>query len=108
MILELSALTDHGVAEDRRSTASDESGRLELHVPEKTRSSGNSVKVDAPTLEPRAAPAVTFRVDDTGDTFVQVIDRDSGKVIREIPPEELRKIAAELKELTGTVLNTVA
>ena len=38
----------------------------------------------------------------TGDIIVKVISRNTGKVIREIPPEELLDLAAHMEELAGT------
>ena len=41
----------------------------------------------------------------TGDLVVQVRDRDSGEVIRQIPPEALLKLREKLKELRGVLFD---
>jgi len=41
----------------------------------------------------------------TGDIVVTVIDGQSGKVIREIPPQELLALAESMKEFEGILLN---
>lgn len=42
---------------------------------------------------------------DTGDVMVKVLSRDTGEVIREIPPEELLKLAARMEEMAGVLFN---
>jgi flagellar protein FlaG len=42
---------------------------------------------------------------DTGDLIVKVISRESGEVIREIPPEELLKLAAKMEEMAGVLFS---
>jgi len=44
----------------------------------------------------------------SGQSFIQVIDRESGEILRQIPPEEARRLSAALKEMIGTVVDTVA
>ncbi len=47
-----------------------------------------------------------FRVhEETGRVMVQVIDRESGEVVDEIPPEELLDLAAELARVAGLILD---
>jgi uncharacterized FlaG/YvyC family protein len=41
---------------------------------------------------------------DTGDIVVKVLSRESGKVIREIPPENLLKLASKMEEMAGVLL----
>jgi flagellar protein FlaG len=41
----------------------------------------------------------------TGEIVVTVIDRQSGKVIREIPPQELLALAESMKEFEGILFN---
>ncbi|MBP8646188.1 MAG: flagellar protein FlaG [Syntrophobacteraceae bacterium] len=43
--------------------------------------------------------------EETGDMVVRVIDRNTGEVIRQIPPENLMEIRERLKELQGVLLN---
>jgi flagellar protein FlaG len=37
--------------------------------------------------------------EETGEIVVKVVDRDSGEVVRELPPEELRHVAKILNDL---------
>jgi flagellar protein FlaG len=41
----------------------------------------------------------------TGKIMVQVISKTDGKVIREIPPEELLDLAAKMEEVVGVIFN---
>jgi flagellar protein FlaG len=41
----------------------------------------------------------------TGDIMVKVLAKDDGRVIREIPPEELLNLAAKMESMTGALLN---
>lgn len=41
----------------------------------------------------------------TGRVMVQVIAKSDGKVIREIPPEELLNLAARIDEMVGILFN---
>jgi|YelNatPaOPRAMG01_1025707.scaffolds.fasta_scaffold50731_2 flagellar protein FlaG len=50
--------------------------------------------------------SLSFDVDDkTHDVVVKVINRETGKLIRQIPPEELLKLRQKLEELVGVMLN---
>ncbi len=42
---------------------------------------------------------------DTGDIVVQVINRKTDEVIRQIPPEELLKLRTKLKEICGILFD---
>ncbi|PKN68159.1 MAG: hypothetical protein CVU57_00615 [Deltaproteobacteria bacterium HGW-Deltaproteobacteria-15] len=37
----------------------------------------------------------------TGETIVRVISAEDGKTIREIPPEQMRNLAAKMEEMMG-------
>ncbi|NVM21125.1 MAG: flagellar protein FlaG [Desulfobacterales bacterium] len=41
----------------------------------------------------------------TGRTVIKVIDKETEKLIREIPPEELLKLAAKIEEMIGILLD---
>jgi len=41
----------------------------------------------------------------TGKIMVQVISKSDGKVIREIPPEELLDLAAKIEEMVGVIFS---
>ena len=41
----------------------------------------------------------------TGNIMVKVISKESGQIIREIPPEELLNLAAKMEQMTGALFN---
>jgi flagellar protein FlaG len=41
----------------------------------------------------------------TGNIMVKVISADDGKVVREIPPEEILDLAAKMKRMTGILFD---
>lgn len=43
--------------------------------------------------------------EETGDIMVRIINVETGKVIREIPPEKLLEMAAKLKEMVGLAVD---
>lgn len=50
--------------------------------------------------------SLSFDVDDkTHDIVVKIINRETGKLIRQIPPEELLKLRQKLEELVGVLVN---
>jgi len=50
--------------------------------------------------------ALKFRVHDgTGQLMVQVVDRNTGEVLRETPPEEFLDLAVRLREMVGFFLD---
>ncbi|GAB4246306.1 MAG: hypothetical protein Kow00109_22420 [Acidobacteriota bacterium] len=58
-----------------------------------------------------AAPRASARLaqdKDSGKTIVQILDRRTGNVLYEIPPEEVRKLARLLQNLTGSVVDRTA
>ncbi len=57
---------------------------------------------------PRSIPALSFQRDASGEMYISVIDRESGKELRQIPPEELRQLAESLEKWTGNVFDAVA
>ncbi len=51
---------------------------------------------------------ITIQVDnETGDIMVKVISEEDGKVIREIPSEELLALAARMEEISGVFFDQV-
>ncbi|NIA08463.1 MAG: hypothetical protein GWP10_01475 [Nitrospiraceae bacterium] len=42
----------------------------------------------------------------TGQTIVKIIDQETGKVIREIPPKQVLDLAARIDEMIGILFNT--
>ncbi len=72
----------------------------------------------APAPATRAAPAsgpsasgvpdvgLTFEVNqDTGAMIIKVVDRDTHKIIREIPPEDTQRLQAAIREMVGLVFD---
>ncbi|UVE16384.1 flagellar protein FlaG [Pseudomonas sp. LS44] len=50
-----------------------------------------------------------FSVDDTtGDVVIKVVDRDSGKLVRQIPSEEALRLSEQLEELRSLMFETRA
>lgn len=50
--------------------------------------------------------AISFTVDkDTGDTIIQILDRETNEVIRQIPPNEMLRLAARLSEIIGLLID---
>jgi flagellar protein FlaG len=50
--------------------------------------------------------SLSFRVDDKSDcVVVQVIESDSGKVIRQIPPDEVLAMRSRLADMTGLIVD---
>lgn len=52
---------------------------------------------------------LNFSVDDsTGEVVVQVLDGDSGKVVRQIPSEEILRLAERLDEMRSLLFEATA
>lgn len=52
------------------------------------------------------APNLQFSIDhDTGRTVVKVIDADTNEVIRQIPDEEILRLAKEIDRVQGLLLH---
>lgn len=50
--------------------------------------------------------AVRFEIhDETGRIVVKVVDRETGDVVRQIPPEQMLKISAEMEKLVGLLVD---
>ncbi len=53
--------------------------------------------------------SVRFEKDSNSEELVvKIVDQDTDKVIRQIPPEELIKLSEHFKELSGSIVNTVS
>lgn len=53
--------------------------------------------------------SVRFEKDTKSEELVvKIVDQDTDKVIRQIPPEELLKLSQNLKELSGSIINTMS
>ncbi len=50
--------------------------------------------------------SLNFDIDeDTSDIVVKIINKETGKLIRQIPPEELLRLRKKLEELVGVLFN---
>jgi flagellar protein FlaG len=50
-----------------------------------------------------------FEVDrETGESVVQIIDSESGKLLRQVPPEELLHVMKTLRDLKGLLFSTMS
>lgn len=60
-------------------------------------------------LTEEGAYSVRFEKDSTSEELVvKIVDQDTEEVIRQIPPEELLNLSKHLKELSGSIINTVS
>ncbi|MBN1477418.1 flagellar protein FlaG [Candidatus Sumerlaeota bacterium] len=82
-----------------QSVSSDSKGDLRAALQEAVDEANSRIK----TL---TNAAVRFKIDEeTGRTVIEVVDRDTDEVIRNIPPEEMLRIASRLSN-TGLVINS--
>jgi uncharacterized FlaG/YvyC family protein len=87
-----------GPASLRRKDASPEAARSE-----KTEAQQKSAETE------ELVDSVRLVRDETsGRSFVEILDKKTGEVMYQIPPEEVRKLAELLKDMTGSMVNTVA
>ncbi len=50
--------------------------------------------------------SLSFSFDDkAGKNVIKIIDNDSGKLIRQIPPEEMLRLSEHMKELIGALVD---
>ena len=53
-----------------------------------------------------ASTKISFDVDDdTGRAIVRVLNKETGEVIRQVPPEELLTLVARMRQLSGLIFN---
>ncbi len=58
------------------------------------------------TLEEIQHNRLEFSIhEETGRTVIKVIDQQTGKVIKQLPPEELLDLAAKLEEMSGVLFD---
>ena len=56
-----------------------------------------------------ASTTITFEVDlFTGESVLQVRDKETGDVIRQVPPKELLQLVSELRGATGLIFSREA
>jgi uncharacterized FlaG/YvyC family protein len=88
----------------RRSVDSSKQGRQDRSS-EYSRSQTRPVQISN-TI---SGAKVTFAVDrGSQELYIQVVDRETSEVLREIPPAEMRRLAASLKETVGNFLDSFA
>ncbi|MEE8584954.1 MAG: flagellar protein FlaG [Acidobacteriota bacterium] len=91
--------------EDRSNTASP---RSEEPSDRLTTRPENAPRLDSQAAAKVSVPpnrAVTFRLDRQSERFIiEVVDRSTGEVVRQIPPEKLLELAQEM----GNLLNVLA
>ncbi len=46
--------------------------------------------------------------DDTGQTVIRIVDSENDQVIRQIPPEEMLRLAEHLKDAQGLIVDSKA
>ncbi len=52
---------------------------------------------------------INFSIDETsGNTVIKIMDRETEKVVREIPPEQLLELASRLAEIIGRIVDETA
>jgi flagellar protein FlaG len=56
-------------------------------------------------LQETADVELNFHKDESGKMVVRVLDRSTGKVVRQIPPENLVKVRDKLEELRGILFD---
>jgi hypothetical protein len=75
---------------------------------------GLKAEVSAPRFTPAELPAsapsadvgLVFEVDRASHNWIiKIVDRDTHKVIREIPPEEIQSLRAAMQSILGTLLD---
>jgi len=86
------------------STAGAETGRGEKAGNARATESNKSAQ---PEVAPQKDGVRLVQDPDSGRTLVEILDRKTGEVIYQLPPEELQKLAEQLKQFTGTVIDTV-
>lgn len=53
-----------------------------------------------------ASTKITFDVDEaTGQSVIRVLNKETGELIRQVPPEELLILAAKMKQLSGLIFS---
>ncbi|MHB9797238.1 flagellar protein FlaG [Pseudomonas sp. MT3] len=83
--------------QDAASSAQDQRGQLDTAV------------ANIQSYAQSVTRNLNFSIDDsTGDVVVKVIDGESGKVVRQIPSEEVLKLAAQLDDIRSLMFEAHA
>ncbi|MFO7784309.1 MAG: flagellar protein FlaG [Thermodesulfobacteriota bacterium] len=104
-------VTRSGVAQERVRT--EEKGQMSERADQKPTQEGRAkIERIAEAMDNYVKSVqrdLNIRVDhESGKVMVKVLSRETGEVIREIPPEELLKLAARMEEMAGMLLNESA
>jgi flagellar protein FlaG len=55
------------------------------------------------------ATSVSFQVEsESGEVIVRIVNKESGDLVREIPPEEIRNLRENLQELKGILFTDIS
>lgn len=82
----------------------------ERKIPQQSVGEVSNVVKDINTMVHQvAATKVSFDVDeDTGRSVVRVLNKETGEVIRQVPPEELLTLMARMRQLSGLIFSEEA
>ncbi len=62
-----------------------------------------------PAPIPETSRSVTFEIDKkSNQLYIKVVDRNTGEVVRQIPPEALLNMAKQMEQMKGNILDTNA
>lgn len=93
----------------RRADRSEEAGRRRAEAARAQEQKRPEPSSEAPKVDPPRNSAVTFRLNQEAERFyIQVVDRSTGEVLRQIPSDQMLKLAAALQRATGNLLDTSA
>jgi len=92
-----------------------EAGLLSSALPKEAEQSGDKQKDVGDAVERIRTQMqslqrnLNFSVDDsTGDVVIQVLDGDSGKIVRQIPSEEVLRVSERLDEMRSLLFEAKA
>ena len=80
------------------STKKEEKPEKEISIPDLVKQINEFVKT--------FSTKISFRVDqESGQSIILVTERETGKVIRQIPPEEVLSLQKKMDEIAGIIFN---
>ncbi|UCD38494.1 MAG: flagellar protein FlaG [Fidelibacterota bacterium] len=90
-----------------RGAAEKPKRKVELKVPPGNVGEFSEVVKDINTLVHQVANTkISFDVDeDTGRAVVRVLNKETGEIIRQVPPEELLTLVARMRQLSGLIFS---
>lgn len=91
----------------RNQAKRDEPGKDTSRAPEKNQIQPEELLQNIKALTDNGTYSVRFEMNkDTEELVINLIDRDTGEVIRQIPPEEILGLHKTLKDLSGNLVET--